>query len=126
MVDAGLAVLEDTLIAGIKTIYTDIEPKSSNSNNPTPSTPQHGDVRRDVRKESGAGQGGGYGQPDRSRNGNGGRGQQYHGDRQQQYGGQGQYRHNNGRSWNRGRQEPGMPNMVRDFMAFMNKIGGRY
>ena len=34
LTNAGLAVLEDTLIAGIKTIYTDIEPRSGNVNNP--------------------------------------------------------------------------------------------
>ena len=121
LTNAGLVVLEDSLIAGIKAIYTDIE-KKSYVNNPTPPTTQSRDGGRDRR----AGQGGGYGQPDRNRNGSGGRGQQYHGDRQQQYGGPGQYRHNNSRNWNRGRQEPGMPDMVRDFMAFMNNGPGMY
>ena len=95
----GLTELEDDIIAGIKTVYKDIKPKLSK--NHSPPQPQYGPGRRE--------------EP-RGRGGFKPRYSDYYDDRQQQN--RGDYRDNQ-RHWNN-RPEPGVQDMVRNFMAFMN------
>ena len=98
LTNVGLEALEDDLIAGMKTVYTNVKPRTRNS------------PKKQTLSENGHGRhwervGGG-------RNGH----QSQYADRQQQYGG----RPNNDRHWNRDRREPGMQDMMRNFMAFMS------
>ena len=140
LTNVGLTALEDDLIAGMKTVYRDIKPPSAHS---------QADNRVGAKRHEHGGRPGGYGRPDwdgpasgRGEHGRpggrgrpewdgpaGGRGQQYRGGRQQQQQYGGNYR-NNARNWNRDRQEPGMQEMMRDFMAYMNNgppmYRGRY
>ena len=123
LTNAGLAVLEDSLVAGIKNILTDVDQDEDRSNDPI-STPQPGSGD-DGRPQRGNGSRNGYGPPDHDRRGGGARGQRYHDDRQQQYGRPPQQRYRNNRNGG-DRQEHGMLDMMRDFMAFMNNGQGRY
>ena len=77
---------------------------------------------RDRRGDYDGPPGGGYSRRDWDGHARGRDQQQYHGGRQSQQGGPGHYRNNDR---NRNRQEPGMQDMVRDFMTFMNN-GAHY
>ena len=142
LTNAGLAVFEDSLVAGIRNIFTDMEPSKDRGNlHPASPQPRQGDREQDGRGGSrighpdhNDGRGGsrnGFGHPDHNDGRGSARGQRSHGVRQQQqYGRPPQHRYNNNNR-NRDRQEHGMPDMVRDFMAFMNdgpgqRYRGRY
>ena len=127
----GLAVFEDILVAGIKNIFTDLN-ASMEQRTPPSASPPHGN-RGGGRRERGNGTRNGYPHPDHDRRGGGARGQRYHNDRQQQQYGrpphqQQRYRNNwsgDGQQQQQ-QQQHGMPDMMRDFMAFMNNGSGGY
>ena len=98
----GLTVIEDDMIAGIKNVFKDIKPKFNK--NPPPLSPQHEHGGRDRKEEHRVH--GGFGQ----------RHYEHHDSRQQKYGGNNR---DGQRHWNQ-RQEPGVQDMVRNFMTFMN------
>ena len=121
----GLAVFEDSLVAGIKNIFTDLN-TSKEQRTPPSASPPHGN-RGGGRRERGNGTRNGYPHSDHDRRGGGARGQRYHNDRQQQQYGrpphqQQRYRNN----WSGDGQQHGMPDMMRDFMAFINNGSGGY
>ena len=126
LTDVGLHVFENDMITGIKHIITDVKPKEQTReryNSPPPNINRSGGGHG---RGNNHGPGDGYG-----RRGWGGpardSGQQYHhgggGDRQSQHRGSGNFRNN---QRYRNRQEPGMQDMVQDFMAFMNNGPGMY
>ena len=117
LTDTGHTVLETEIIAGIKSIYTDVKPKTNNSpaNNIPPPNNNSGNGWRGKRGGYDGRSGGGYGPP------------QWNGPardgapRQPQYRGSGNNRNN--QMYNN-RQGPGMQDMYRDFMDFMNNGPG--
>ena len=117
LTDVGLTVLEKDVIAGIKSVYTDVKPKVQDSfRNPSPhNSNKYGGRGR--RGDYDGPPGGGYSRRDWDGHARGRDQQQSHGGRQLQQGGPGHFRNNDR---NRNRQEPGMQDMVRDFMTFMN------
>ena len=122
---AGLSALEDNLIHGIRSVYTDIKDKVPNdesraqpdngaggSKPGTQGPGRHGSGGHD-RQRPGAG--GGYRPGDRGRHAGG----DHH---------RRQYSDQHGRNWrdNSNRQMYEMQNMMRDFMVFMDNGAGRF
>ena len=112
----GLGALEDNLIKGIKSVYTDIkENKYSEGSRAQQEPGRHGPGRQEPGAHHGPGGGGGYRPQNRQAGGGYGRRQFPDQPRQSWRGG-----HNNNR------QMYDMQNMMRDFMMFMDSSPGRF
>ena len=124
LTDIGQTVLEDDMIAGIRSSYKDLKPKiqSSQRNNPPPTNNHSHRGGRERRVEYDGHPDGAHGRhhwDDSARKRGNHHSQNY---RQQQH--QGNGHRNNQRNDNR--RGPGMQDMYRDFMDYMNNGPGMH